>query len=170
MNRRRLITFIAVFHLAILASGMIGLWDRTGITARKFRHTYETFTGAGGGFGFFSPSVGQQLVLKFELKNKAGETRLLRLEELVPNEVAIRLGNMVRFLAYSYKDKRLRRAIAGSFAAYIFTRFPDTAEVNVVGTAYRFPSIDEFRGGVAVEERPVYRIQFRRQTEVANAK
>ena len=166
---RRLVTALAGVHLLILASGMTGWWDKAGLPARKFRQNYETVTGAGGGFGFFSPSVGQQLVLKFEVKNKQGETRELRLEHLVPGEAAIRLGNMFRFLAYSYKDKRLRRAIAGSFAAYIFNRFPDTAEVNVIGTAYRFPSLSEYRGGVAVEERPVYRIQFRRQTEVATS-
>ncbi|MBX2986592.1 MAG: hypothetical protein KF802_01730 [Bdellovibrionaceae bacterium] len=128
----------------------------------KTHEVLNALTGAGGSFGFFSPDIGPQLVVKFDVRK--GETwhRGISLEEFLPHEVAIRLGNMNRFLGQTYQDERLRRSVAASLATRVFARFPAADEVTLIASAHQIPMLAEYADGRRFQVDEVYRVRFKR--------
>lgn len=164
MNKKILYA-LALFHLAVLASGMTPLRKNSPEPARRAFSIYEALTGAGGGFGFFSPNVGQQVFVKFEIIDKNGTQKEIALEKMVSREVGIRLGNMFRLFVYSYEKENLRRSLAASFAAHVFESHPDAEQVTFRAYAFVFPSLIQHRDGERTKIEPVYSAAFRRNVK-----
>lgn len=127
------------------------------------RNAYHSLTGAGGSFGFFSPDIGNQVLIEF----KTEEGQRLLLHELVSGEVALRIGNMYRLFVESYANEKLKRSVAASLAAQIFRRKPKTKSVTMIASVYRFPSLKEFAAGIRPETKEVYRITFAHAPEAS---
>lgn len=120
------------------------------------RNGLHGLTGAGGSFGFFSPNIGNQVLIDFRLD----DGRTVRLHETVPREVALRLGNMYRLFIETYGNDKLKRSVAASLSAQIFRRYPETKRVTLVASVFRFPSLADYANGVPSETKEVYRIVF----------
>lgn len=164
-RRKKVFYALAGAHLLVLASGMTGWRKHAPRPLRLGVNGYEAVTGAGGGFGFFSPNVGHQLVVSFEVQGRDGATRTVAMEDFLPREVAIRVGNMVRLFAYSYEKEKYRRSLAASFSANIFERYPEASQVKLLAYAYQFPGVAQYRDGQRPSMEPVYQISFRRRTQ-----
>jgi hypothetical protein len=147
---------LALFHLMVLASGIFSVSVGKVSALRASRDLYQTFTGAGGSWGFFSPDVGNQIMIDFEVNRGS----LVRLHELVSPEVALRIGNMYRLFVQSYENENLKRSVAASLASQIFRRRADAHVVTMIASIYRFPSLQEYGQGLRPEKKEVYRITF----------
>ncbi len=151
----RWIVGLALFHLLVLFSG---IWASHPLpnALGQARDLYYTATGAGASFGFFSPNVGNQVLVEFELD----DGKRVRLHELVSPEVSLRVTNMYRLFLEAYPKEKLKRSVAASLTAQVFRRFPKTEKVTMVASVYRFPSLAEYAGGLRPETKEVYRITF----------
>lgn len=147
---------LGFFHLLVIATGLHTGWPGANLFLRNARDGYQFLTGAGGGFGFFSPGVGNQLVVEFEV---AG--RRVALEKLVNQEVALRIGNMYRLFAFAYENEKVKRSVAASLATAVFRRFPDLKETTMVASLYRMPSLREWAEGTRPRTEEMYRVTFR---------
>ncbi|RZA06007.1 MAG: hypothetical protein EOP11_11395, partial [Proteobacteria bacterium] len=133
---RRIYLGLGLFHCAVIASGIFPSWPGKIAAVAKFRDGYQYLTGAGGGFGFFSPGVGNQLVIEFDVNG-----RRMALDKLVNQEVSLRIGNMYRMFAYSYGNEKVKRSVAASLATAVFRRVPDLKETTMIASLYRIPSL-----------------------------
>ena len=127
------------------------------------RNAYHSLTGAGGSFGFFSPDIGNQVLIEFRTE----QGRVIRLHEFVSGEVALRIGNMYRLFVESYANEKLKRSVAASLAAQIFRREPSAKKVTMIASVYRFPSLKEYAAGLQAETKEVYRITFAHAPEAS---
>jgi hypothetical protein len=147
---------LGIIHLLILGSGTFDFnlrdWDRL----RFLRNAYHTVTGAGGSFGFFSPNVGNQVIIEFEVDGR----ERLRLHELVSAEVALRIGNMYRLFVQTYPNEDLKRSVAASLTSQIFRRYPKAEKVTMIVQVYKLPSLEAFAKGERPETKELYRITF----------
>lgn len=121
-------------------------------------------TGAGGSYGFFSPNIGNQVLVHFQFE----DGRTLRLHELVPAEVALRLGNMYRLFVDTYGNEKLKRSVAASLTAQMFRRFSDAKQITFVASVYQFPSLAEAHSGGAAKTVELYRIKFEARAMARN--
>jgi hypothetical protein len=158
--KKNLAFSFAAFHLAVLSLGLFPYfppptWPRL----QAARDIYQALTGAGGGFGFFSPGIGNQLQITFETKPPLPGP--LALDQVVNGEVALRIGNMYRLLAFSYGDEKIKRAVAASLATAVFRFHPEITETTLIATIYRLPSLEEWRRGMRPESLEGYRATFR---------
>jgi hypothetical protein len=157
--RRRALYLISAFHLAAFAVGVVNPLTSEPVIS-TLRNVYHGFTGAGGSFGFFSPDIGNQVVIEFQ--TDSGKT--LRLHELVTGEVALRIGNMYRLFIDTYRDEKLKRSVAASLAAQIFRHEALAKQVTMIASVRRFPSLEEFARGVRPETKEIYRITFAQES------
>jgi hypothetical protein len=153
---RRIALGVGLLHLLVVASGLHTAWPGRNPVLLWFRDGYQFLTGAGGGFGFFSPGVGNQLVIEFE----AGGKRIA-LDKLVNQEISLRIGNMYRLFAYSYENEKVKRSVAASLAAAVFRRFPELKETTMVASLFRMPSLKEYAEGKRPGLEEMYRVTFR---------
>jgi hypothetical protein len=153
---RRIALGLGLFHLAVIATGLATNWPGRNPALLYLRDGYQFLTGAGGGFGFFSPGVGNQLVIEFEV-----EGRRIALDKLVNQEVSLRIGNMYRLFAYSYENEKVKRSVAASLAASVFRRYPALTQATMVASLYRMPSLEEWAAGKRPATEEMYRVTFR---------
>ena len=147
---------LGVIHLFILGSGTFDFNLRDWPRLRIFRNGYHTVTGAGGSFGFFSPNVGNQVMIEFEVDGRERH----RLHELVSSEVALRIGNMYRLFVQTYPNEALKRSVAASLSSQIFRRYPSAEKVTMIVLVYKLPSLVEFGEGERPQTKELYRITF----------
>jgi hypothetical protein len=155
--KKLLLLALAFFHLAVIASG-IPHKDPRSAWLRRAKGYYQIVTGAGGGFGFFSPNIGNQFRIRFEVSPAAPKP--LELTSLVNHEVALRVINMNRFFVHHYEDEKAKRAIAASLTAHVFRAFPQAESVSFVASYYRLPTMTDYRDGKRPSSEEVYRARF----------
>lgn len=151
------------FHVSVVAYGMV----RHLVThpeVQKVMHAgdgyvilYEAVTGAGGGFGFFSPNIGNQFLVRFQMD---GQGKAVEMKELVSDEVSVRTINMNRYFVEKFENEKSKRAIAASLSAYIFNKFPNLKSLEFIVDFYKLPSIAEYREGQRPSTSEVYRAKF----------
>jgi hypothetical protein len=147
------------FHFAMLTLGMCKIalpnpW------AFKMQYLYARITGAGGSFGFFSPSVPRELEVQFEIETTDHRIIKTTLRDWTIVEVRVRLGNMIRLLAKNFEKENILRSVAASLSAVIFRQYPDAKTVTLRAFIYNFPSMEEYQRGVRPELKEVYSATF----------
>ena len=91
---------LAVFvHFTIAGLGMLGIHAHRDHWAEKANYWYSRFTGVGGSFGFFSPNIGRQVVIRFDVEQPDGQVFETTLQDSTVPEVNARTGNMIRFFS-----------------------------------------------------------------------
>lgn len=152
---RRILYVVTAFHLSVFLVGVANPLTRDPLLS-TLRNAYHGLTGAGGSFGFFSPDIGNQVLIEFQTESG----KKLRLHELVSGEVALRVGNMYRLFIEAYRDEKLKRSVAASLSAQIFRHEPGAKQVTMIASVYRFPSLKEYAEGIRPETKELYRITF----------
>lgn len=164
MKRRLLVPLVTaaiVFHFAVLAWGMLEPDNSKPIPyLSQAKLWYTRLTGAGAGFGFFSPNIGNEVRVRFEIKRKDGTIEHLTLQDLGNEETNARVGNMIRLIAKSFDKDKVVRSLAASFAAYIFHSRPDAESVKLTTVVYHLPDHRSFNAGAEAFEKQIYSATF----------
>lgn len=157
----KLLVWFAVFHLGMLALGMLRL-DFPQDQALWWQRLYARVTGAGGSFGFFSPNVPREFGLSFEVEGNDGTITHARLQDYSSPEVQARVTNMVHLIATHFNEKKMLRALAASFTAAMFREHPEARSIRMKVHFYNFPTLGEYRDGHRTELKQVYSARFKR--------
>lgn len=164
MKRRLPVALVAAliaFHFFVLSWGMLepdGTKPIPYLSEAKL--WYTRLTGAGAGFGFFSPNVGNEVRIRFEIKRQDGSVEHLALQDLGNEETNARVGNMIRLIAKSFDKDKVVRSVAASFAAYIFHSRPDAKSVKLTTLIYNLPDHRSFHAGARPYEKQIYSATF----------
>lgn len=161
MARKSLHIFL-LFHFSLMITGMLSLSFQKLGEAGRWLDIYGRITGARGSFGFFSPNVGNQFIVKFEVEPKEGKTFETRLEDLVSKETSIRIGNMNRLFTTFFSKQLLRRSIASSLTTHVFEVHPNAKRVTFHASLFDFPSLQAYGHGARTVISPVYEATFER--------
>ena len=152
----RLVGVLVALHFGVLFSGIwtpsLENWPALAWT----RNIYQIFSAAGGSFGFFSPDIGNQALVEFQIN----DSNKIFLHNLVSQEISLRLGNMYRIFIDAYGDEKLRRSVAASLSAEVFRRFPEAEKVTMIVSIFRLPSLHEYGEGQRPTTKEVYRVSF----------
>ena len=157
-----LIVTAVLIHFVVLIVGMAeNIFNFTlPLNVARAKLVYTRITGAGAGFGFFSPNIANEIDLIFDLTKEDGSAIQVTLQDLANSEVNARVGNMIRMLAKNYEKEQVLRSLAASFAAYIFKHYPESRIVKLTASVYRFPSYEDFKKGQRPEFKQVYTATF----------
>lgn len=164
MKRRlptALVAALIVFHFVVLAWGMAEPDGSKPIPyLSEAKLLYTRLTGAGAGFGFFSPNIGNEVRIRFEIRKGNGEVEHLTLQDLGNEETNARVGNMIRLIAKSFDKDKVVRSLAASFAAYIFHTRPDAKSVKLTTLVYNLPDHRSYNAGARGFEKQIYSATF----------
>jgi hypothetical protein len=145
----------AVVQLGFAAAGAAELdFDR----ANQVITQYGALSGTDSSYGFFAPSVGTQLRVKFELTDAEGKKSEDILTTGASHEADLRIGDMVAMFWMAEQD--LQRAMAACWAGRILARHPDADCVVVHLDAYDLPTMAEYREGQRPDWSPYYEAEF----------
>lgn len=149
------------FSVAALSMGKVNgqVWHRSVAPALAI---YARLTGAGAGFGFFSPAIPKEVQVDFEIETTDRGLIRTTLQEEMIKEVSFRVGNMIRLLNRNFYQKKIMRSIAASLSASMFARFPTAKTITLHTYIYDFPSLEEGRAGKLPRPRRVYSVKFGR--------
>ena len=159
----KLIFAFFAFHFTVMALGMAKVHVASMPFIEQTIFWYSRVTGAGGGFGFFSPDIPQEVMLSFDVETDDGKTVHTTLQEMTVPEVRFRLGNMIRLMMKTYKNERVVRSIAASLASRVFMQYPNAKTVTLEASIHEFPSMDQYREGKRTELKKIYTVQFGRK-------
>lgn len=161
--RYPLIFAFFAFHFTVAALSMAKVngqvWHRA---VSPVLAVYARLTGAGAGFGFFSPAIPKEVQVDFEIETADRGVFRTTLQEETIQEVSFRVGNMIRLLNRNFYNKKALRAIAASLTASMFTRYPTAKSITLHTYIYDFPSLDEAGAGKRPQARRVYSVKFGR--------
>jgi hypothetical protein len=146
-----------------MASGMMKIEFPQQHWAVKAARFYSSLTGAGAGFGFFSPNIPRQICVDFDVTTRRGQLLHSTLQETAGSDVNLRIGNMIRMMAKTYKNKKVYRSMAASLTASIYKRYPDAKEVTMHASIYDFPDMLEYRRGERPKRVEIYSAKFGRK-------
>jgi hypothetical protein len=144
-------------HLAVLGSGMIRKPFMQTRAAFEIKKIYQMITSAGASYGFFSPNIGNEFLVRFEIM--PGHIAV-SLADCVSHEVALRVGNMNRYFLYKYDNENHKRALAASLTAPIFDRFPKAERVTFIAELYFIPTMVRYQEGDRPNRKEIYRAVF----------
>ncbi len=165
---RKTLTFafagLVVCHFGLMAIGMSKVSVRQDHWAVKAARLYAQLTGAGNGFGFFSPNIPRQIFIDFDVTRASGRTEHLRLQDTASADVALRIGNMIRMMTKAFRDKRIYRSLAASLTAAIYKRYPDARDVTIHASIYDFPDMSGYRRGQRPRKVEFYSAKFTRRS------
>ena len=156
--------FAVVFHFTIFTLGMLGIHAHRDHWVEKTHYWYSRVTGVGGSFGFFSPNIGRQVVVRFDVERAGGEVFETTLEEATAPEVHARMGNMIRFFSKNYKNNKLARSLSASLTAAVFKRYPDAVSVTFKAYVHILPAMDQYVQGSPIEFKQFYTAKFSKDT------
>lgn len=154
--------FLAFMHGLVIVLGMLGLMPGNGSPIFPFTYWYQRFTGAGGGFGFYSPNIAREPVVVFEVTTATGEKFPFRFQDHVPDEVTVRVNNMFRLIMKEFSEDDVVRSVAASMAAAVFKEVPAAVLVRLEVLVHRIPTMEETRAGVPPSRKRIYSAEFRR--------
>ena len=104
---------------------------------------YATLSGADNGYGFFAPGVAPELRATFTMTDAQGQSWTDTLERKTSHEAELRVTGIVCM----YVTERLRGGLLHSWAATMFGRHPEAAQVKVEVEIYDPPTMEEYRQG-----------------------
>lgn len=154
-------TSAAVVHLALVVLGALsvelaGHGLLPGIAAQ-----YSDVSGADTQYGFFAPAVASQCRAVFTLRDAAGHERTADLAEDPDAQFGWHVGSAIDALPRT--SEKVKRSLTGSWAAVLFGRYPDAAEVVVDAQIELVPSMAQWREGARPEWKSLYRTTFVRK-------
>ena len=164
MNRKeKIIVAAVVIHLGFLILGA------THFDAYQFGRVtgiYSQLTGTGSGYGFFAPGVGKGIRATFEIVD-GKETKTVRLEPGRNREPDLRVGNVLNALSRNLEDEKLRRSVAASLTARIYSQFPNADSIRIVLETVDIATMEGYRlGDHRADWTKLYEATFRRNTKV----
>jgi hypothetical protein len=124
---------------------------------------YASLTGSGVGYGFFSPNIPPQILMEFDIEAPDGKITRSTLQESAGSDVNLRLGNMMRMMMNTYKDKIVFRSMGASLDASMYKRYPEAKSITLHASIYDLPRMDEYRDGKRVVTTEVYSARFARR-------
>jgi hypothetical protein len=156
-NRSRIAEAVAAAHLLLVASWATGLLPPAMPgTGGKALRLYGALTGADNRFGYFAPEVGPELRLDLTAEAGGRPAPPVALIEARGREAELRAGTVVSTFAY----QPLRREMARSLAARVFSRHPNATAVNVHVEVCELPTMAEYRAGVRPRWKTGYQARF----------
>ncbi len=148
-------------HLVLVACGGLNLSvSAVGGPIGRAIAWYSALSGADSGYAFFVSPIASETQAEFLLVDREGNAWTESLAWATSSEANMRLKNTVDTMV-NYEN--IRPAVAASWAALFFGRYPDvtTVEVHVVGQ--RLPKMSEYRTGQRPEWGTVFYEVFRRE-------
>lgn len=147
-----------VGNLLLALTGAIRAFPSGQLQPGFLRHLFDVYgylTSTARHHGFFAPGVVSSLQVDYVLyhagaKVKAGHLTTDNLE------VRHRLGNLFNKLWLKKEDVDLRRAIAASLAAKLFTAHSGADRVEIIVKAFVLPSLHTFKEG----DRPFWETSY----------
>lgn len=169
---RRLLLGLGAGHLILVAlgAGSVSLGP-LGLPGRILEE-YSILSGAGSGYGFFTPGVSGQLVAHFDVIDREGRRTAASLETGSSHEADLRVGNIIDQFWNENEDQdedqdqdapSLSRSLAASLAGKIFGRHPEAREVVVRLEHFEPVSMEAFRRGDRPSMSPLYEASFVRE-------
>lgn len=153
------------FHLIIVAMGASQFdFYRLGVVG-SWLHVYGQVTGAGSGYGFFAPGVGDGLRAEFDI-HEGISTRTVKLEPGHNRESDLRIGNLLNALSKHLDDEKTRRSVSASLAAKMFNQFPNASGVTVRLESIGIATMSEYRAGKTSSDwKSLYKAKFVRSSK-----
>ncbi len=141
MRSRYLILVFAIFHFAVIVCG-VAEFTPSSEPLKSILSIYGGWSGNEGGYGFFAPSIPNQVMVYVTSIDARGH--LQRGEfHVEPGEPDLRLMSLVFFLS----KLQLNDLLARTVAAYALGTRPNTERVVVDVGKYVVPSMVEMRRG-----------------------
>jgi hypothetical protein len=154
-------TAAALAHLALVVCGAVGLelagrGPALGIVAQ-----YSDVSGADTQYGFFAPGVASQCRAVMTLRDAQGREWTDELADDPGTQFGWRTGSAIDALPRT--PDKLKRSLAGSWAAVLFGRHPDAALVVVDAQIEVVPTMERWREGARPEWKSLYTSTFVRK-------
>lgn len=153
---------LALLHALVIVFGMLGQMPGNGSPFFPFYYWYQRITGAGGGFGFYSPNIAREPVVEFEITDAYGVKTPYRFQDQLPDEVTVRVNNMFRLIAKEFSDDAVIRSVAASMCAAVFNRVPSAESVRMEVLIHRIPTMADYAAGERPSRKSIYSAEFRR--------
>jgi hypothetical protein len=153
--------FIGLLHLGLVSAGAAQLTvAETPVLGHALQY-YSDLSGAGSGYGFFSPGVYGQLRTLIDVDDGAGRVTTNLLTVGPNREADLRLNDIGEQFLNMFKDKKkFQRALAASFAGFAFANNQVAHKVTVRLEQYMAPSRQSYLAGKRADWNPVYKVSF----------
>jgi len=157
---RSQIVFVS-FHLMLISLGAASTHVKRGDNNLvNFLENYRVLTGAGEGYGFFSPNLPNQLIADAWYTDSSGHGVIAHFG-LPGREVDLRIGTLM----YAFRKLETYDLMARNFAAYVLGHHPGTKTVKITLSEYVVPSMSEFIRGERPHIQEFYSGEFIRNDE-----
>lgn len=159
---QRIWTAIALFQLVLVTAGAAQLPIGALPVIGRPLQLFADMSGAGIGYGFFSPGVYAQIRTVIDIYDHKGNKTTEFMNQGPNREVNLRLNDVIEsFLNEFGEDKmRVQRALAASFAGSVFARKPQAEKVEVRVERYTAPSRKNYLAGQSAAWEELYSAQF----------
>ncbi len=159
MNRRHAIwTALAALHLGLVAFCSAGLMPSFDNIPGQALRWYGSMSGATNRYGFFK-EVGTGCKVTFLLTDRSGRTWTDTLNQAGNREAEMRANGSL------YMIHDLGHSLAASWAATMFARHPEAAQVVVQFEQYDPPTMGDYAAGQRPEWNTSYVALFVRQKD-----
>jgi hypothetical protein len=165
---KRLALAWGAFHLSAVLIGVFQIEREvvnSGVVGRLL-NLYGRFSGARGGFAFFSVNIPNQLTVEYLVEEVDQPPKRIDLAREfsgpLAGEMRIRYNRMIRALESRYMDEPMRRAVAASLAAAVLDRFYQAHRVTLIAKVTLTTNLADYEGGSPNSEVEVYRASFER--------
>jgi len=143
---------VVLTHLVLVSLGAahVNLWDKGALG--YVAGYYSAISGADSPYGFFAPdvvTVSPRAVFEVTRGSKVEKVELLDVE--ARREAVLKSQTLVEMFESPFVSDEMRHELAASWAAKIFSRFPDATRVRVRVEAYDLPSMKAYREGARPE-------------------
>lgn len=158
---QRLWTALVLSHLVLVTASAAQLAvGRLPLIGRPLQF-YADASGAGIGYGFFSPGVYAQIRTVLEISPRSGPKTTEYMNQGPNREVDLRLNDVIESFMNEFEDKmRFQRALAASFAGYVFAHRPQADRVEVRVERFTAPSRKNYLAGQTGNWEQLYSAQF----------
>jgi hypothetical protein len=172
---------LALGHLLLVTSGASNVdFSKLGFIGSAIEY-YGEVSGAGSGYGFFAPGIDGQLRVRFTLFDSSGKRSAFTwasplVDKESSHEATIRLGNIIdQFPTGSLEEDlleepedsskspndNLKRSLAASLAASMFTHHPEVKQLEVYLEEYDPVSMKDFRRGLVSRWKLLYQARYK---------
>lgn len=156
--RFKLIAALTGVHLLLVACGAAHVNLGRITPLRSLLTAYGSYSGANMSYGFFAPSVSPQLSATFTMRDARGRSWQETGLRGDTNEANLRLASTINMVSYPEH----RDAVARSWAASMFGRYPNATEVRMQVTSQLMPYMDAYRAGLRPKWEVIYEGKFTR--------
>jgi hypothetical protein len=150
------------FHFAIVFYGAATVHvKQRADNASTLLVNYRILTGAGEGYGFFSPDVPNQIVATAKYIDES-DREITENFGFVKREAELRLNSLM----YAFRKLETYDLQARCLAAYVLGHQPQANQVEITLSEFEVPSMKEFRLGERPRPQEFYRGTFARDEQL----